>query len=170
MQARILRGLAGLLLIGLWGLAQAEAGIPMPTDAWHSDDGSVVRISDFGGHPLLVAMAYSSCTRTCPVTMKRLRALETQARARGEAPIVLVVSYDPVKDTPEVWTRYRRAHHIASADWHFLSGSSAQTRALARILGIADYWRYDEHIMHDFAIGIVSGEGQLAEVKRWNDG
>jgi cytochrome oxidase Cu insertion factor (SCO1/SenC/PrrC family) len=70
----------------------------------------------------------------------------------------LVVSYDPGNDDPAAWRRYRADHRLHRDNWHFLSGTPADTERLARVLGF-DFWRDGEHVMHEFRIVALDVDG-----------
>jgi cytochrome oxidase Cu insertion factor (SCO1/SenC/PrrC family) len=91
--------------------------------------------------------------------------------SRGERVDFVIIGYDPDNDRPSDWRVYRADRHLNRSNWHFLSGSRTDTERLARQLGF-DFWRYDEHVMHDARAVVfdVRGELQLAlgpETKSW---
>ena len=127
---------------------------------WRDDRGGTLRLPEMLGEQVFVTMAYSNCHRICPMTMKRLGQLQRELDARGSSAEFLIVSYDPGNDDPAAWRRYRASHHLTRDNWHFVTGTPADTERLARLLGF-EYWHYDEHVMHDYRIVALGGDGAL---------
>ena len=125
---------------------------------WRDDRGETLRLQALHGEPIFVTMAYTACHRVCPMTMARLTELQRDLDARGVSAEFLVVSYDPANDDPLAWRQYRTRHGLFRGNWHFLSGTPADTERLARVLGF-EFWRDGEHVMHDFRIVALDGDG-----------
>lgn len=125
---------------------------------WRDDRGEVLRLPALQGRRLFIAMAYTSCHRFCPMTMVRLSELQRDLDALGISAEILIVSYDPGNDDPAAWHRYRVTHRLLRDNWHFLIGTVADTEQLASLLGF-EFWRDGEHVMHDFRIVALDGDG-----------
>jgi cytochrome oxidase Cu insertion factor (SCO1/SenC/PrrC family) len=126
--------------------------------SWRDDHGGTLELGSLQGQRIFVTMAYTSCHRICPMTMARLDDLQRELDARGLSAEFLVVSYDPSNDDSGAWHRYRISHRLLRDNWHFLSGTAADTERLARVLGF-EFWRDGEHVMHDFRIVALGGDG-----------
>ncbi|HEY7643008.1 MAG TPA: SCO family protein [Steroidobacteraceae bacterium] len=137
---------------------------------WIDDSGEQVALSRWRGSEVLLTMAYSSCRATCALTLRTLESMQRDADARGRAVEIIVVSYDPHTDTPEVWSEYRRRRHLDRTNWHFLSGTPQFTAQLASTLGLGDFWSADRHIVHDFRIVQLDGDGRIRRDVRWGYG
>jgi protein SCO1/2 len=103
------------------------------------------------------------------MTLHTLELIQKQHDARGRSVQIVVVSYDPQNDTPEVWAAYRRQRHLDRANWHFLSGDALATAQLARAIGLGDFWAEDRHIVHDFRIVRLDADGRIGRILRWED-
>ena len=153
--ARFASALLGLAALGLTlpTPAAAAAGTAAAPDLaelpqrWRDDDGRELALARLAGRRVVLTMAYASCHRFCPLTIKSLEAMQRRLDDRGEQAHIVVVGYDPANDDPAAWHQYRRNHHLDRANWHFLTGSRENTERLARALGF-DFWKYDEHVMH----------------------
>ena len=126
--------------------------------SWRGDHGETLSLPALKGRRIFVTMAYSSCHRICPMTMARLAEVQNDLDARHLSAEFLIVSYDPGNDDAGAWRRYRATHHLLRGNWHFLSGTPADTERLARALGF-EFWRDGEHVMHDFRIVALDGDG-----------
>jgi len=131
------------------------------------DRGAPRALDEWRGKPLVIAMAYGACRSICSTTLRTLEEVQAAADRRGEALDFVVVSIDPGEDTPQAWADYRRGRHLDRANWSFLSGTPAATRVLARFLGVR-FWRYDEHVMHDFKLLRLDADGAIAATLDWH--
>ena len=153
----------------IYATASVAAGMLYSTPyAWASDRGGVVPLSSFAGRPTVITMAYGACRKVCSTTLRRMEELQQQADRDGVEVNFVVVSLDPKTDTPEAWREYRKWRGLGRANWNFLTGDAAQTRNLAAHLGIG-FWRYDDHVLHDFGISLLDREGNLVQRLKWAD-
>ena len=134
---------------------------------WREDSGGAFDFILLRGHPVVFAMAYASCRRVCPMTLQSLNKVQQALDDRGIAAEVVIVGYDP-GDDPATWRHYRTTRHLTHPNWHFLSGREADIEHFARVLGF-EYWKYDEHVMHDFRIVFVSAEGRVVDGLTWSN-
>lgn len=164
--ARLAAALLGLAVLGptAFGTAASAheaAGAPSLAELpqrWRDDDGRELALARLAGRRVVLTMAYASCHRICPLTIKALEAMQRRLDDRGEQAHIVVVGYDPANDDPAAWRVYRRSHHLDRVNWHFLTGSPEDTAQLARALGF-DFWRYDEHVMHGSRVLVFDAGG-----------
>jgi protein SCO1/2 len=60
--------------------------------------GDTVTLARFAGRPVIVAFAYAHCTTVCPVVVHEM--LDAQRRRAAQAPVLLILTLDPWRDTP----------------------------------------------------------------------
>ena len=154
------------LLLSVCTLAEPEVLGALP-QKWRDDGGGNFDLTMLRGRPLVFAMAYASCRRVCPMTMESLRKVQAALDGRGIAADIVIIGYDPADD-PATWRRYRQSHRLNYPNWHFLSGNDAAVRQFARLLGF-DFWKYDEHVMHDFRIVFVAPDGRVVDGLSWSN-
>jgi protein SCO1/2 len=165
----VLKRLGTALVLAL-ALASATAA---PATAYQlnlefvDDHGAVRALSGWRGRPVVIAMAYGACRSICSTTLRTLEELQARADHDGVRLEFVVVSIDPAEDTPQAWADYRKARRLDRANWTFLSGAPVATRTLARFLGVK-FWRYDEHVMHDFKILRLDADGSIGAAIDWN--
>jgi protein SCO1/2 len=128
---------------------------------WTDDQGSNVHLRDFAGRRVILTMAFAGCHQQCPAAIAELKRMQRVLDARQEQVEIVVVGLDPQNETPALWREYRRTHQIALSNWHFLTGSVAHTLQLARQLGF-DFWRLDDHVIHDSRALVFDARGVLA--------
>jgi cytochrome oxidase Cu insertion factor (SCO1/SenC/PrrC family) len=106
-------------------------------------------------------MAYATCHRICPMTINHLEALQRELDAAGEQATFVVVGFDPDSDDPAAWHQYRHDRGLTRPNWLFLTArDAAQVRQFADRLGF-EFWRYDEHVMHDERVVVLAPGGAL---------
>jgi protein SCO1 len=140
---------------------------------WHEDSGRPLSLTALNGQRIVLTMAYATCHRICPMTIAALRHMQQRADARAEPITFLIVSYDPANDTPAIWHRYRLERRLDRPNWHFLTGSIADTKQLASQLGFP-FWMYDGHVMHESHAVVFDARGLQqavldSHVSRWSD-
>lgn len=155
---------ATIALLGTGASAQLYStfgGVP-----WTDADGAARTLDDYKGRPVVMTMSYTACRKTCSNSMQVMRRMQQILDRRGRQASFVVVSYDPARDTPQQWRRYREARRLP-ATWHFFSGGEADTRRLAEFLEL-NYWVYDDHVMHDFRIVLFDAQGRRVRDILWD--
>lgn len=116
-------------------LAGASIGGPF---ALTSENGEMVRDTDFAGEHRLIYFGYTFCPDVCPVDMQNLgRGLalfeeRDPEAASGVQPIF--ISVDPDRDTPEVLRQFTDAFHPRFLG---LTGTPEQLDEVARRYGVS---------------------------------
>jgi protein SCO1/2 len=139
---------------------EGGARLQVLPQAWTDDSGRRIELAEFTGTPVVLTMAYANCHRICPMTIEQLKKLQSSFDTRGEAVTVVVVGYDPANEDAGAWRQYRASHHLGRANWHFVTGTPAQTAQLASQLHF-ELWKYDEHVMHDSRVLFFDSQGLL---------
>jgi cytochrome oxidase Cu insertion factor (SCO1/SenC/PrrC family) len=148
-------------LTGLLATMSCAAGPAALPGRWLDDQGR--ELVSFGGEApptMVVTMAYGSCRRVCSSVLRTMKKLQLEADRRQLALPFVVVGLDPQQDRPADWASFRRDHGLHRANWYFLSGSAQDTQRLAARLDLR-YWRYGEHIVHDYRIALVAADGRV---------
>jgi len=111
--------------------------------------------------PLIVSMFYASCSYACPTLIRDLanvdRALDPAVRAQTR---VLLVTFDPGHDTPELLSRLAQAHGAPTDRWTFARAKDdAATRELAAALGITYRRLPDGNYNHSSVLLLLDADG-----------
>jgi protein SCO1 len=136
---------------------------------WTDDSGKSVSLNEWKGKPVIITMAYSTCRKTCSITLRKLEVLQAALDRNKQDAEIVIVSYDPKNDTPRTWSEYRKQRGLQRNNWHFLTGDRQGTTSLSRMLGLADFWSYDGHILHDFKISVLNRSGVIEKQIGWQD-
>jgi protein SCO1 len=151
--------LPGVRITPAYASATGLAGLP---PAWLDDRDQPFDLRTLQGHAVVLTMAYATCHRVCPMTMRRLQQMQRDLDRRGSSAEFLVIGYDPDRDDAAAWHQYRETRHLTRSNWHFLIGTRAAVEQTARQLGF-EFWKYDEHVMHDTRIVYFDERGTLVE-------
>jgi len=161
------RVLIASALAGLGSGARAATSAYALNLHFTDDHGMPRELAEWQGRAVILTMGYGACRSVCSSTLRTLEELQADADRRGVVIDVIVASIDPDEDTPQAWAQYRKARKLLRANWCFLTGSPGDTRRLARFLGLR-YWRYDEHLMHDFRIVRLAADGSITATLDWD--
>lgn len=148
--------------------AETEASPPL-IDGSLYDLGAVLRDQEgrnvsldvFKGHPVLVTMFYASCTNACPLLMSDLKRLERQLPpAVRDRARVLMISFDPGRDTPDALARQARERGLDVTRWKLASAADDTAREISAALGIR-YRKLDSGVyFHTSAIVLLDEQGR----------
>jgi len=125
-------------------------------------DSASIGLDVFRGHPVVVSMFYGSCPAACPLIVSHIKEIEAALPGDVRADLrVLLVSFDPDRDTPTALHALADAHHVDVARWRFATGSDDTVRQLANVLGV-DYRRGEDGIFsHNSVISVLDREGRV---------
>lgn len=117
--------------------AQATIGRQLADYQFLDQDGRVVRLSDYGGKPLVVSLVFTACAEACPVLIEYLAEAVAVARETlgEESFAVVTIGFDAEHDRPERLRAFAHGHGIDTGSWRFLSGEPETLDALIEALG-----------------------------------
>jgi protein SCO1/2 len=124
--------------------------------------GRVFALADRRGKPTLMSMFYTSCQFTCPTLVEAIRAdVAALSPAERERLGVLLVSFDPARDTTAVLQKTAMERHVDPARWQLARTDSANVRKLAAMLDIPYRALPSGDFNHSAAIILVDGDGRV---------
>ena len=126
-----------------------------------SQRGTPFALDTLAGHPTLVAMFYAKCGYACPTLIQDLEKLEQALPEDQRRQVhVLLVTFDPVADTPAVLGELVTRHGVDAARWTFARAPDDEaTRELAGALGIKYRRLPDGHFNHTTLITLLDAHG-----------
>ena len=128
-----------------------------------NQDGEQVRfVNDvIGDHIVVMDFVYTTCTTICPILTAVLGQVQGQLGERMGDDVVLVsVSVDPTRDTPQRLKAYAVKHKVGSG-WSWLTGPKSVMEDVLTGLG-AYSPNYEEH-----APMVLVGDGRSGEWSRF---
>lgn len=122
--------------------------------------GQPAALDVFRGHPVLISMFFASCRDTCPLLIADIQRIERELPPRIRANLrVVLVSFDPERDTPEVLQALARARGVDESRWRFLRGPDDSVREIAAVLGIKYRRLPDGNFNHSSLITLLDPSG-----------
>jgi protein SCO1/2 len=156
------------MLLLLFALAPALAS-ELPGDSIYrlpialvDQSGRVQHLVDRRGKPQLISMFYTSCQYVCPLIIDSLRktqhALTPSERAKLD---VLLVSFDPARDTPARLKEVFDQRNLDPASWTLARTEVSNVRKLAAVLGIQYRALANRDINHTTALVLLDANGRI---------
>jgi protein SCO1/2 len=101
--------------------------------------GNSVSMENTLGKVRLLYFFFASCPDVCPPTtymLSRVQAKLQEKQVFGSEALILQVTIDPERDTPEALERYAANFDADVSGWKFLRGSEAETKQIGEGYGI----------------------------------
>jgi protein SCO1/2 len=164
---RFLRTATCLLATAVLARPAAASGLPgdsiyhLPVQLT-DQHGRTFALADAAGHPVLASMFYTSCQVACPLIVatiqETLRRLPADLRTRVR---VLLVSFDPDRDSVEVLQRTARERGCDDAQWTLARTPVDGVRELAAALGVRYRQLPDGDFYHSSVIALLDDAGRV---------
>lgn len=132
--------------------------------SWLDHHGGAFELAALRGQPVVIVMFYASCETACPILIRDVLRLEEELlepqRSRTQ---FIMITVDPETDAPERMARYVHENDLAAPNWHFLSGSEQQTRAIAALLGVSYRAAGGGMFSHTNLISVLDPDGVITQ-------
>ena len=93
--------------------------------------GRKIGLKDLNGKVWIANFIYTNCPDTCPIQSAQIKQLQHELRNENDLRLVSI-TVDPVRDTPEVLTKYAARFDADSSKWLFLTGEKKTIHELAQ--------------------------------------
>jgi protein SCO1 len=123
-----------------------------------------VSLSQFRGKVVALNFIYTSCVlpQFCYRLANHFSVVQRRFRARMNRDLVLLtVTFDPGRDTPERMAEYARQWNADRSVWHFLTGSVEEVGRVCRLFGV-DAFPDEGLISHSTRTVVLDRRGLLA--------
>jgi len=158
-----------LLALMLVMATMAVAAIPLPSESVLQQDatltdqsGKVFHLSDRRGHVQIVSMFYTSCKYTCPLMIDSGLGIEhALTPTQRDALRILLVSFDPQRDTPMVLEALATKRHLDTQRWTLARTDDGSVRKLAASLGVRYRKLTDGDFNHTSGLILLDAEGRI---------
>ena len=128
-----------------------------------NQDNASVGLDVHRGNKVLVTMFYGSCKATCPLIIDTLRAVERKLDPSQRSDLrVLLISFDPARDTPAALREVATSRHIDTRRWTLAQADEAAVRRIAAALEIQYRRLPDGQFSHANVITVLGGDGEIA--------
>ena len=155
------------LMLGCSTLAIAAAPLPpesvlQQTSTFTDQGGKDFRLADRRGHVQLVSMFYTSCTYTCPLMIDSGLGVQHALKpAQRDALRILLVSFDPQRDTPAVLDALAIKRHLDTSRWTLARTDDAGVRTFAALLGVRYRKIAGGDFNHTSGLILLDAEGRI---------
>jgi protein SCO1/2 len=122
---------------------------------WRDQRGRERTLSSLRGRPQLVAMVYTHCSTTCPITVDQMKRIEHESDDVG----LVLVSLDPSHDSPHRLAEYARERGLDAERWTILTGEAGDVRELAATLGVRYRRISPEEFAHSNTVTLLDASG-----------
>lgn len=145
-------------------------GAAVPDFALKDQTGKTVHLSDFRGEPVAVSFVYTRCpiATACPLTTAKFSQIDAELARKGWGRL-LIVTVDPMHDTPAVLADYAKRAGADPKRWKFLTGTPVAVADVAESFGVI-YYPEGGQIIHGQAVAVVDPAGRLSSIyygERW---
>jgi|CZKU01.1.fsa_nt_gi protein SCO1/2 len=124
-------------------------------------NGEKVGLDVFRGKPVFVGMFYGTCPSACPMLISTIKQAMSKLDAATAAEVrVLLVSFDPVRDTPEALRAIVTRREL-DPRWKLASAPEDQVRDLAALLGVQYRRLPDGNFSHTSSIVLLNRAGAI---------
>lgn len=153
--------LAAIALTTQVASGPAERSIYQLDSHWVEDNGHALRLPALEGDMQLLALIYTTCTGTCPLTVKAMQMFSRNMPGDIQGKIrFLLVTVDPEQDTLPVLREYRREMKL-DRHWKLLRGSPQDVRELAAVLGFNYEQIESGQFAHSNLITVLDERGEI---------
>lgn len=122
--------------------------------------GKAIKLDVDRGHVTIIAMFYASCTIVCPLTVSDIKQTIAALPPAAQNDVrVLLVSFDPARDTPAVLAGLAKQHQLDDR-WTLAVPNETDARTLAATISVKYRKLEDGQIAHNIAITVLDQNGQ----------
>lgn len=127
-------------------------------------DGKKIELKSLEGKPVLISMFYASCPMACPMLISELKKIEAKLDEETKKELrVVLVTFDPKRDTPKVLGELRDAHKVDNSRWMMLSAEPDFVEELAAVLGIRYRFGSGGAIHHSTSMTLLDRKGIIVD-------
>jgi len=129
---------------------------------WTTQDGKNIELKSLNGNVLVMVMIYTSCKAACPRLVADIRNIEAKLDKKTKKNVKLIlISIDPVTDTPQKLKSFAIANKMNSDPWLFLRSTEDNTREFAAILAVNYKQISPMEFSHSNIISVFNSKGEL---------
>jgi protein SCO1/2 len=124
-------------------------------------DGRAFDLASKRGTPQLVSMFYTSCEMVCPMIFETIRyTVQALSPAEQRALQILMISFDPARDTVQVLKKTAQAHGCDER-WTLARSDEATVRKIAAALGFQYRRLSSGEFNHSALIELLDADGRV---------
>lgn len=142
----------------------ADESLYQLRSTWQNQTGNSLKLEQLRGKPVVMAMAYSGCSYSCPLVVAKMKEIESSIKAAGITEYQMVMaSFDTKGDRPEQTSAYMKKKGLDPSHWTWLSANDDKiVRELAAVLGVTYSKSGKSDFAHSNQISVLDREGRLS--------
>jgi protein SCO1/2 len=125
---------------------------------WSDAHGAMRTLASLRGRPVALAMIYTHCTASCPLTLVEMKRIEAATDHRVG---LVLVSLDPARDSSAQLDQYAQDRDLSPERWTLLRGSDDAVRDLAAALGVRYRRLSNDDIAHSNLVTLLDAGGSV---------
>ncbi len=149
--------------------SQPKKDTPLPSDSifnlssqWKNQNGDSLHLKDLQGKTLAVVMIYTTCKAACPILVAKMKTIESKINRKNINKLSLVlVSIDPITDTPSRLKEFAKTNNMNAPQWVFLTSNEASTQEFANVLSMKYKKISPIDFSHSNIISVFNPQGEL---------
>jgi protein SCO1 len=153
----VMRQMAGLAVKPL------EVGARVPDFTLIDQTRQPVRLSSLAGKVVVVNFIYTRCAlpQFCLRVSNNFGVLQKRfAKELGRDVVLLTITFDPERDTPEALAAYASQWKADPKTWHFLTGAVGDVRKVCALFGV-EYFPDEGLMNHTLRTAVIDRSGSL---------
>lgn len=128
---------------------------------WSDQRGETVRLADFAGRIVVLAMVYTHCDHACPRIIADMRRIRKRFPDAAEDMAFVLASIDPGRDTVEHLKAFGEETGLSDEGWHLLRAPDDTVRELAAVLGVQYRLISETDFAHSNIITVLGPGGEI---------
>jgi len=129
---------------------------------WTTQNGQDIELKNLKGNVLVMVMIYTSCKAACPKLVADMRDIESKLDKKSREKVKLIlVSIDPVTDTPKRLKSFAIENKMNQDPWIFLRSTEDNTREFAALLAVNYKQISPMDFSHSNIISVFNTQGEL---------
>lgn len=132
------------------------------TSDWNTEEGEKMKLEELKGKVLVMVMIYTTCKAACPRLVADMHSIAQQVPKKYQDEIQYVlVSIDPVNDTPGKLKSFALRNKMDTDEWTFLQGNENTVQEFANVLSVKYKEISPEDFSHSNIISVFNRQGEL---------
>jgi protein SCO1/2 len=132
------------------------------SDSFSDQNGKNFKLAARSGQVQLIAMFYSSCKYACPLIIDSAKAVEHALSPERRSKLaVLLISFDPARDTPAVLAALALERKLDLSRWTLARTESSGVRKVAALLGVRYRELANGEFNHSSQLIVLDAQGRF---------
>ncbi|NNE29444.1 MAG: SCO family protein [Saprospiraceae bacterium] len=135
----------------------------LPDFSFTDQLGKEVTRKDLEGKVVIANYFFTSCPSICPKMTRNLQLIHDVVR-QDENIVMLSLTVDPKRDTPERLKKYASTYNVNHDSWHFLTGDKKLLYRMARkgfLISASDGGGDEYDFIHSENVVLLDQEGKI---------